>query len=247
MRGGITRSRVARALTGRDPRFGRAFVVVIHSAILVSAIVITLQSMPDLPRAATALLSLAEAVILAIFTVEYAARLWSAERPLAYAASFWGIIDLVSILPALLFLYPDVQALRTLRLFRALRLLKLLRMRRALMRIEHAFRQSRDELILFSFLAAIILFLAAVGIYHFEHRAQPEAFGSIPQSLWWAVATLTTVGYGDVYPVTTGGRIFTGFTLLVGLGVVAIPAGIITSALLNAPDREERPGQDAED
>ena len=86
-----------------------------------------------------------------------------------------------------------------------------------------------------------------MGIYHFESAAQPEAFGSIPAALWWALATLTTVGYGDAYPVTAGGRIFTGLVLLVGLGIVAVPAGVVTSALLEdapSPHDPSRKGHD---
>ena len=77
----------------------------------------------------------------------------------------------------------------------------------------------------------ILLFLSSVGIYYFEHEAQPESFASIPQSLWWAVCTLTTVGYGDVYPITVGGKLFTFLILMCGLGVIAVPAGLIASAL----------------
>ena len=86
----------------------------------------------------------------------------------------------------------------------------------------------------FLIIASITLYLCAAGIYFFEHDAQPEKFESIPHSLWWAIATLTTVGYGDVYPITAGGRIFTGLVLLVGLGVVAVPVGLISAALTGA-------------
>jgi voltage-gated potassium channel len=84
----------------------------------------------------------------------------------------------------------------------------------------------------------ILLFLAAVGIYYFENQAQPERFRSVFHSLWWAVATLTTVGYGDVYPITAGGRIFTFFVLLIGLGIVSVPAGLVSSALSKAREFE---------
>ncbi len=86
---------------------------------------------------------------------------------------------------------------------------------------------AREEIVLFFFVTVVLLYLAAVGIYYFEHDAQPEAFSSIFHSLWWAVATLTTVGYGDVYPITVGGRIFTFAVLAIGLGVVSIPAGLV--------------------
>ncbi|MEL7349461.1 MAG: potassium channel family protein, partial [Pseudomonadota bacterium] len=97
---------------------------------------------------------------------------------------------------------------------------------------------------------AITLYLAAVGIYFFEHRAQPEDFGSIPQSLWWALVTLTTVGYGDAVPVTGGGRVFAGLVIIVGLGIVALPTALMTAALMRGakaarddrhPNRRDEP------
>lgn len=236
---GFSKARVQAALEGEDPVYGRLVGVLVYVAIIASGLVITLQSMPEVESAIRAQLWAVELVLLAIFVTEFGFRVWSAPSRSRYIFSFWGIIDLLAILPALLFLFPDSQTLRALRLLRVFRLLKLFRMRKALLRLENALEQSKDELLLFMFLSAIILYLAAVGIHHFEKVAQPESFGTIPKALWWALATLTTVGYGDVYPVTTGGKAFTGLTLLVGLGVVAIPAGIITSALLSAPETEE--------
>lgn len=198
------RNRLNLALRGSDPVHGRKLAFALHGVILASAVMLTLQSMESLPEAAHRALWIGEYIILAIFTVEYAARLWSAPNRLQYATSFWGILDLLAILPAILMLLPDWQSLRLLRLLRAVRLLKLLRLSSAMARIERAFAESRDELILFTFAAVIVLFIAAVGIHHFEHEAQPEKFGSIPAALWWALATLTTVGYGDVYPITMG-------------------------------------------
>ncbi|WP_417210638.1 ion transporter [Antarctobacter sp.] len=238
-----SKARVRLALNGADPKFGPAVAIAIFGAILLSATVLTVRSLPSLSDWLDRTLGYVEVILLAFFGAEYAMRLWSAPSRWRYALSLWGLIDLIAILPALLFLIPDTQSLRLLRLLRVFRLLKLLRMRRALERLEYALAQSRDELILFSFLAAIVLFLTAVGIHHLEKTVQPDTFGSIPQSLWWALATLTTVGYGDVYPVTTGGKVFTALTLLVGLGIVAIPAGIITSALISAPEKEKNHGK----
>ena len=98
-------------------------------------------------------------------------------------------------------------------------------------RFGKAVSYAKEEAFIFLLATIILLFLAAVGIYYFEHEAQPEQFGSIPHSLWWAVTTLTTVGYGDVYPVTVGGRFFTFFILMCGLGIVAVPAGLVAAAL----------------
>ena len=92
---------------------------------------------------------------------------------------------------------------------------------------------------MFSLVSFILIYLSAVGIYYFENTVQPEAFSSIFSSLWWSVVTLTTVGYGDVIPVTIGGRIFTFIILMIGLGIIAIPSGMISSALTEARDMEK--------
>jgi voltage-gated potassium channel len=101
----------------------------------------------------------------------------------------------------------------------------------ALRRFGRAFIDAKEELVVFTAFTLIILWLAAVGIYYCENAAQPELFSSVFHSLWWAVATLTTVGYGDIYPITVGGRLFTFLILMLGLSVVAVPAGILSSAL----------------
>ena len=93
-------------------------------------------------------------------------------------------------------------------------------------------------MILFSVVVSLLLYLSAVGIYYFEHEAQPDKFVSIPHSLWWAVATLTTVGYGDIYPVTGGGRFFTFLVLMLGMGIVAVPTGLVASALTRLNNQE---------
>ncbi|MEX3016551.1 ion transporter [Gymnodinialimonas hymeniacidonis] len=244
----MARSDIIAILDGEHPRVGRGVALFIYGLIIASAIIIALETMPDLSPAVNSALVTAELVILGLFVVEYALRLTCSEKPLRYAFSFWGIVDFVAIVPALLFLFPDLTTVRALRLLRILRLLKLFKANRALDRIGRAIDRAKAEFGIFFFIACVALYLAAVGIYHFEHEAQPEGFSSIPESLWWAIATLTTVGYGDVYPITTGGRFFTGMVLLVGIGIVAVPAGLITAALtdaspLNNPDVDS----DAED
>jgi voltage-gated potassium channel len=221
-----------RGLLEGDGPGARRLGAILTGLILISALVIALETVPELPPTVQGALAAIEIVIVALFTLEYLARLWSAERPLAYATSFWGLIDLLAILPALLLLAPDWAALRVFRLLRLLRVLKLFRAERAMARLARAVASCRADLGVFAFIALCVTYLSAVGIYHFEAAAQPEAFGSIPESLWWAIATLTTVGYGDVYPVTTGGQIFTACVLILGLGVVAVPAGLVTAALL---------------
>lgn len=167
----------------------------------------------------------------AVYTVEYAVRVHLARPRWRYVVSFYGIIDLLAILPFYLMVALNMQAVRAFRLLRLLRLFKLIRYTNAVHRFRRAFAIARDDLVLFGVSALIVLYLAAIGIYHFEHEAQPDRYSSVFDSLWWAVATLTTVGYGDIYPITPGGRLFTFFVLVLGLGFVAVPSGLIASAL----------------
>lgn len=243
----MTRPDIIAILDGTSPTFGRSVALAIYALICASAIIIALETLPDLTPTMNTILVTAELVILGIFVVEYTLRLTCSERPLKYAFSFWGIIDFIAIVPAVLFLFPDLTTVRALRLLRILRLLKLFKANRALDRIGAAIDRAKAEFGIFFFIAVVALYLAAVGIYHFEHEAQPDGFSSIPESLWWAIATLTTVGYGDVYPITTGGRIFTGLVLLIGIGIVAVPAGLITAALTESSSSDSDADQEPQE
>jgi voltage-gated potassium channel len=112
----------------------------------------------------------------------------------------------------------------------------MLRFTRAITQLSKAFKSIKEELILFMILSSFLLYLSSVGIYYFENQAQPDVFKSVFHSLWWAIATFTTVGYGDIYPVTAGGKIFTSIMLLIGIGIIAVPTGLIASALTKTKD-----------
>lgn len=216
----------------------RGFDLSIQFLIVVSLVAFSVETLPDLSERTTAVLNLIETVTVVIFTVEYLLRLVVAEHPIRFATSFFGIVDLLAILPFYLSFGVDLRSIRAFRLMRLFRIFKLARYSKAIRRFHQAFLIAREEVILFFCVTAILLYVAAVGIYFFERDAQPEVFSSVFHSLWWAVATLTTVGYGDVYPVTVGGRIFTFFVLLIGLGVVSVPAGLVASALSKARELE---------
>lgn len=240
----MKRTEIIDILDGTHPRVGRGVALAIYALICASAVVIALETLPDLTPQMNMFLVTAEIVILALFLIEYALRLTCSENPLKYAFSFWGLVDFLAIVPALIFLLPDFATIRAIRLLRILRLLKLFKANRALNRIALALDRTKAEFAIFFFMACVTLYLAAVGIYHFEHQAQPEGFSSIPESLWWAIATFTTVGYGDVYPITTGGRVFTGLVMLVGIGVIAVPAGLVTAALTEATPANDKETED---
>lgn len=227
---------IRRVVWESDTRAGRVFDTVVMSVIVGGLIVDAVATLEVLGHGTSRGLVLASAAVTTLFVAEYALRLATAPRRWRYVTSFYGIVDLVAILPTLLGL--DLRAVRAFRLFRLLRLLKITRAK-ALNRFGRALWTVKDEGLIFLFTTAVVLYLAAAGIYHFEHEAQPETFGSIPESLWWAVTTLTTVGYGDAYPVTAGGRMFTAVILLVGIAIVAAPAGLVATALSRAGEESK--------
>lgn len=208
--------------------------------ILASMITFAIETLPSLSESSRLWLGRFETLTVTLFIVEYLLRLFVAERPIGYATSFYGVVDLVAAVPALFTLGFDTRAIRMLRLLRLLRLLKLTRYNRAIQRLHVALILAWEEIVLFTIVSFILLFIAAAGIYQFENAVQPEEFSSFFHSLWWAVTTLSTVGYGDVYPITLGGRLFTFMVLFVGLGVVAMPAGLIASALTQARELEHQ-------
>lgn len=210
---------------------GKVFDFSIQTVILLSVVSYCLQTVDDLGAGVHRALAAFEVIAVSIFTVEYLLRLWVAEKRMRFIFSFFGLIDLIAIAPFYLSFGVDLRALRAVRFFRLFRAFKLLRYSEAMKRYARAFRDIRDELAIFAFASALVLFFASAGIHHFESDKQPEAFGTIFDCLWWSIVTLTTVGYGDVYPVTVGGKIFTAIVLFVGLGFVAVPTGLFASAL----------------
>ena len=217
-----------------ETKSGRTFDAVIQSLIVLSLVAYALETLPSLDNSQIFILRIIELTCIGIFTVEYVLRIWVAEKSTKYIFSFYGLIDLAAIAPFYISTGLDLRSLRAIRLLRILRVLKLVRFNEAIKRIDVAFDLAKAELALFVSASMVIIYLAGVGIYHFENEAQPDSFSSIPDSLWWAIVTLTTVGYGDMYPITAGGRFFTTLILFVGLGLVAVPAGIISSALSEA-------------
>ena len=195
--------------------------------------------MPGISERTSQVLRVTEIITVGVFTVEYLLRIIVADRKLRFVFSFYGVIDLLAILPFYVASGVDLRSIRALRMLRLFRAFKLVRYSRAIRRFHRAFVIAKEELVLFFLVTCMTLFFSAVGIYYFEHEAQPEGFESVFDSLWWAVVTLTTVGYGDVYPITLGGRIFTFFVLMIGLGIVAVPTGLMASALGQARREEE--------
>lgn len=226
---------------------GRVFDVFIQSLVIFSLVAYAIETLPDLGEGWRQILRYMEIVIVVVFTAEYVLRIMVADDRKGFIFSFYGLVDLIAILPFYLaFAMPvlaalglDLRFIRVIRLLRLFRAFKILRYSKALQLYARAFSLAKEELVLFLLVALMLIYSAAAGIHLFEYQEQPKVFSSVFHSLWWAVVTLTTVGYGDIYPVTLGGRVFTFFLLLIGLGTIAVPSGIIASALGKARELEQ--------
>ena len=233
-------------LENNERGWGRVFDLFIQFLIVLSMISFSLETLPNLSPQQQQWLHVVEVVIAIIFSLEYVLRILVADSKKGYIFSFFGIIDLLAILPFYLTMGFDLRVIRAFRFLRLLRSLKLLRHSDALDRLRTAFVIAREEIIVFFLVTLLLLYFSGVGIYYFENPVQPENFSSVFSGLWWAVATLTTVGYGDIYPVTVGGRIFTFLILMIGLGIVAVPTGMLASALAQAREKEDKEDKEAE-
>jgi len=234
------RQRLDRIINDNTTRKGRIFDYGVQLLIFISLTAYAIETLPDNTPRVRAVLKTIELVSAVLFTIEYVLRIYVARKPFRYIFSFYGIVDFLAILPFLLGATIDLRSLRAFRIFRIFRAFKLIRYNRALNRFHIAAKLVKEEVILFLIVTGIFLFLASAGIYYFENEAQPEVFSSIFSSAWWAIVTLTTVGYGDVYPVTVGGKMFTFFILMLGVGIVTIPAGLVASALTKAREIEQQ-------
>jgi len=231
--------KIKRIVEETDTTPGKIFDIFIQFLIVLSLISFSIETLPDLSENIKRLLKITEAIVVVIFTMEYLLRLFIADKKLKFVFSFYGLIDLFAILPFYGAKGIDLRSIRIFRLFRLVRAFKIFRYSTAIQRFKIAFLEVKEELTLFLVATGFLLFVTSVGIYYFENSAQPEQFKSVFHCLWWALVTLTTVGYGDVYPVTVGGKIFTSFIVIIGLGIIAVPTGLVASALTKTLSDEE--------
>lgn len=223
--------------------------------ILLNILEVVLGSMPGFREELGDWVLIVNICFVVVFLVEYLLRYWvAAETPHVkpmtngrkrwlYVVSPMGVIDLLSFLPLLLLLLLPGDAfgdLRILKLISMVRVLKLTRYSASLLMIARVFRENKNTLLAAGMVMMILMFIAATGIYICEKGAQPEAFGTIPACLWWAVVTLTTVGYGDVTPITFGGQLFGAIVMVCGVGIAAMPAGIFASSFVQLVREQER-------
>jgi voltage-gated potassium channel len=208
--------------------------------ILVSVLAVILETVDEYDAAYGALFNKIEIVCVTIFSIEYLLRLWIAPLDpkyagrfgrLRYAVSLLAIIDLVAILPTFLpmFFPMDLLVLRFLRTFRLFRLFKMSRYVQSLNTLDDAIIAKKEELLVSMAMIGMLLLFSSSLMYLVEHEAQPDKFPSIPSALWWGVVTLTSVGYGDTYPITPLGKLLGGFTAFLGVAMFALPTGIFAA------------------
>ncbi len=217
-----------------DTRAGRAFDVILIGFILASVAVVVLDSMASVHQRAGDWLKLLEWFFTIVFTVEYLARLACVRHPLRYARSFFGIIDLLAILPAYLAIFvPEMHALIDVRLLRLLRLFRLLRLTAYVSEygaLRRALYASRRKILVF--LSFVLLVVMVMGTLMYVVEGPENGFTSIPVGVYWAITTLTTVGFGDVTPKTDLGRFIASLMMLLGWGTLAVPTGIVSAELV---------------
>ncbi len=206
------------------------FEIAVSVAVFASIAIMALETF-DLSTDMREALIIADITLSLLFLVEYIGRILIADNRRAYITSFYGIIDLVALLPILIHAAASLRVLRLLRVLRILRLLKVTRYTNALDRYQQALKSIAAEAVLFGSVAFVFIFSFALLIYEVEHEAQPDLYRNIFDSIYWAVISLTSVGYGDVYPVTTAGRMLTLAMVLTGMGIVAVPTALLASAL----------------
>jgi voltage-gated potassium channel len=233
-------------ISGNDgSKAGRIFDISMSGLIMINVVFIIGDTFQGRPATMVAISRIVEIFSIVVFTVEYGLRLWTADliRPnmspararFRYVVSGMAIIDLLSILPAYIpFIIPvDLRVLRMLRLFRLVRAFKMERYTVAITRIGRVLKDKAPELISSVSVICVLMAISSVVVYYVESPVQPEAFSSVLSGLWLAVVTLTTVGYGDIFPVTMLGKVISAIIALLGIGLIALPTGIISAGFLD--------------
>ena len=220
---------------GTNTFAGKLFDLVLLGIILLSVILVMLESVKKLDNKYHDLLYYSEWIITVFFTIEYILRIISIKKPLKYIFSFYGIIDLISILPMYLsFFFPQTKILsivRALRLLRLFRILNLAHFTGQASNLKLALKASQSKIIVFIYFVLVISIL--LGALMFVIEGPENGFTSIPRSIYWCIVTLTTVGYGDIAPITTIGQIIATLVMILGYGIIAVPTGIVSAELAN--------------
>jgi voltage-gated potassium channel len=232
------RQKINNIVFGTDTRAGRNFDIILLWIILFSVLVVMLESVPELGSNFKPQFYAIEWILTIIFTIEYLIRLWISPKPFKYVISFWGIIDLLSIIPTYLSLflvgYHYLLVVRIFRLLRVFRVLKLVRFSREAQGLIEALKSSLYKISIF--FMALIAIVTMMGTLIYVVEGGEDGFTSIPQSIYWAIVTITTVGYGDLVPHTVLGKFISSAAMIMGYAIIAVPTGIVTVAMSNAKE-----------
>ena len=217
-----------------DTPAGKLFDVILLFVILLSILLVMLESVENIGSQYAYLLDISEWIITIIFTIEYLARIISVKNPKTYIFSFYGVIDLLSTIPKYISLFVlgthSLVALRALRLLRVFRILKLTRFIGESANFSKALKRSRAKIAVFLSFVIVLCIILGTIMYLVESE-EGSGFNSIPRSVYWAIVTLTTVGYGDIAPITALGQFIASLIMILGYGIIAIPTGIVTSEM----------------
>jgi len=228
-----TKSRLYEIIFESDTKAGKLFDLILLVVIVLSILLVMLESVPSIENEYHSLLKFLEWGITLIFSVEYFLRIWIVSKPKIYIFSFYGIIDFLSILPSYLGLFfvgtHGFMVIRALRLLRVFRILKLNRYMKEGAIIIKALKQSRIKISVFLF--AVLTMVVIIGTLMYLIEGAENGFTSIPRGIYWAIVTLTTVGYGDISPGTAFGQFIASFVMIIGYAIIAVPTGIVTAEL----------------
>jgi len=234
------RQKIKRIIFGTDTRFGKLFDEILIVAIILSIITVLLDSVSDYNKAFGDYLYIAEWIFTILFTIEYLLRMFCIRRPMSYVFSPFGIIDLLSIIPTYLsMILPGTQVLAVIRILRVLRIFRILKLVQYVGEANYlinALIASKRKIFIFFF--AVINIVIILGSIMYLIEGEKSGYTSIPKSIYWAIVTLTTVGYGDIAPETSFGQAVSALIMLIGYSLLAVPTGIITSELSIAKKSE---------
>ncbi|MFA9389748.1 MAG: ion transporter [Prolixibacteraceae bacterium] len=224
-----------------DTKAGKRFDVLLFWAIGLSVLVVTLESVPSLNQKYAVYFHIGEWIFTGLFTVEYLLRIYSVKNPLKYIFSFYGLVDLLSILPSFLGLYfftsHSLRMIRVLRLLRVFRVLKLMSFTKQAQQLRLALEASRQKIIVFLLMVVVLVVILGTLMYMIE--SPEDGFTSIPRSIYWAIVTLTTVGYGDITPQSVLGQSLASLIMITGYAIIAVPTGIVTAEMMKSSKTAE--------
>ncbi|NNC82145.1 MAG: ion transporter [Flavobacteriales bacterium] len=236
------RKKVRKIIFEADTPLGKHFDVILFWLIIISVITVMLESVSDLQTRFGTVFTVIEWIVTIFFTIEYIARIISVEHPRKYIFSFFGMVDLLSTLPTYLAVFlggaQSLMVIRTLRLLRIFRVLKLVKFLKEASLLARSLQASRHKI--FVFFVTVVSLVMIMGTIMYLLEPPESGFTSIPQSIYWSIVTLTTVGYGDIAPTTVLGKIFASVIMILGYSIIAVPTGIVSAEMANESRRLQR-------